>query len=147
MSAWSIPISKLAEKAQVDLSIVARKSTYELFRNVVLRSPVDTGRFRANWNFSVGNPDYKIIDDVDKQGSPKDDFKGAFGDDLVINRGRAATEVSKVLSADISGVMYLSNGLPYARRLEVGYSKKQAPGGMIRVTATEFRDYVQKAIA
>jgi hypothetical protein len=43
-------------------------------------------------------------------------------------------------------VIYLTNALPYARRLEYGWSK-QAPSGMVRISAMRFAEAVRKAIA
>jgi len=150
MAGWSIPLDKLAEKVQGDLETVARKATLELFTAVVRMSPVDTGRFRANWNVSQGAPDTAVTESTDK--------------------GRAQTEVNKVQTLPIGGVTYLSNSLPYAVVLEYGQypnppkmgSKKrgeagmavhvrggysmQAPQGMVRISAMQFNDYVQRAI-
>lgn len=125
MSGWSIPLDKLAARAGLGLETVARKATLQLFQAVVLRSPVDTGRFRANWNVSYGAPLETTTSSTDK--------------------GRADIETAKALTLPIGGVQYLSNGLPYANRLEFGYSK-QAPSGMVRLAAQEFSAYVQKAI-
>ncbi len=125
MSGFSIPFDKLAEKAKLDLDTVVKKATIELFSAVVRRSPVDTGRFRANWNVSQGTPDAISTDSVDQN--------------------RAENEIEKVLSFAIGGKYYLTNGLPYAARLENGYSD-QAPAGMIRLSVTEYDTYVRKAI-
>lgn len=116
MARWSIPMDTLAARAKTDVETVARKLTLDLFRSVVLKSPVDTGRFRANWNVSYGTPDYSVTQSVDK------------------NRG--LTEASKALTLPIGGVQYISNGLPYARPLEYGWSK-QAPAGMVRLSVIE----------
>ena len=116
MARWSIPMDTLAARAKTDVETVARKLTLDLFRSVVLKSPVDTGRFRANWNVSYGTPDYTTTQSVE--------------------RGRGLTEASKALTLPIGGVQYMSNGLPYARQLEYGWSK-QAPAGMVRLSVIE----------
>lgn len=141
MSGWSIPLDQLAAKVQLDLETVARKSTLDVFTAVVLKSPVDTGRFRANWNVSQGAPDATVTDSTDK--------------------GRAQTEVNKVQTLPVGGVTYLSNSLPYAQVLEYGLYpnppksptgktvdgfSKQAPQGMVRLSALEYNDYVKKAL-
>ena len=41
--------------------------------------------------------------------------------------------------------VFISNNLPYAKRIEDGYSK-QAPMGMVKVTVAEFLPIVQKAL-
>jgi hypothetical protein len=124
MSGWSVPIDRLVANAKEDLHTVVRKSTFHVFRSVVLRSPVDTGRFRANWNASFGAPEYTTT--------------------VSTNEGRGITEASKALSFPVGGVAYLSNGLAYAVQLEHGYSK-QAPAGMVKLAAAEFARFVQGA--
>lgn len=126
MSKWSVPLDRLAQQTGVKIETVARKATFDLFRAVVLKSPVDTGRFRANWNVSYGTSDVTFSDSI--------------------NQGRATSEVSKALTLPIGGVVFLSNGLPYANRLEYGYSQ-QAPSGMIRTSVVEFTRFVDKALA
>ena len=126
MSGWTIPLQRLTEKAKGDLATVVRKATRDAFTRVVLKSPVDTGRFRANWNFSVGAPDYSVTPST--------------------NQARGQTEAAKALAMQVGTIAYLSNGLPYARRLENGWSK-QAPAGMVRTTVAEFNAIVQRATA
>lgn len=118
MAGWSIPIDKLVKKAGGRIDLVARKATLDLFAAAVRRSPVDTGRFKANWNVNYGAPDVRTSTST----------AGA----------RATAEVNKVLSLPVGGKVYLTNSLPYAIRLEYGWSKRQAPMGMVRVTAREW---------
>lgn len=122
---WSIPLDRLAEKYEAKLETVTRKVTFDLFRSVVQKSPVDTGRFKGNWNVSIGTPNYTTT--------------------LTANEGRGLGEAQKALSLPVGNVAYLSNGLPYARRLEYGYSG-QAPNGMVRLSVQNFAQMVQRAI-
>lgn len=122
MSGWSVPIDRLVAKAKGDVNTVVRRATLQVFRSVVLRSPVDTGRFRANWNVSFGLPDYTTT--------------------VSTNEARGMTEASKALQLPVGGVSYIANGLPYALLLEHGYSK-QAPAGMVKLAAAEFARAVQ----
>ena len=126
-SRFSIPLQALADKIKVDLETVARKSTLDLFTKVVQRSPVDTGRFKANWNASYGSQNVTFTSSVDQS--------------------RALREAEKALTLPLGGVTYLANGLPYAYELEKGTGSKQAPRGMVQVTAIEFQDFVRKALA
>ncbi len=121
---WSIPLDRLADKTGAKLETVARKVTADMFARVVQRSPVDTGRFKANWNVQYGAPDYSTTAST------------------AASRGTA--QAQKALTLPVGGVVYLSNGLPYARRLEYGWSQ-QAPSGMVRLTVFEFQDFVKKA--
>ena len=153
MGRWSIPVEKLVAKAKLDIATVVRAATWEVFSRVVLRSPVDTGRFRANWNISYGQPDITTSDNTDAAGSSK------------------SAEIQRaILSLPVGGTMYLCNSLPYATVLEyggypnppiAGSRKKgeteltihvvngfsmQAPSGMVRVSAQEFADAVRRAV-
>ncbi|RTL09101.1 MAG: HK97 gp10 family phage protein [Acidimicrobiia bacterium] len=121
MARWSIPLDRFAEQKKDDLRDVVRKITFDVFRRVVLRSPVDTGRFRANWNVTFGAPSYTTSASTEQ--------------------GRGLNEAAKALTLPVGGVCWLSNGLPYAQRLEYGWSK-QAPAGMVRVTVAEFDSIV-----
>jgi hypothetical protein len=125
MSGFSIPLDRLATKYKAKLDTVTRKATLDLFRLVINKSPVDTGRFRANWNVSVGKPDYSTSDIT----APR----------------KAEFEITKVDRLPTDNVVLLSNGLPYARRLEYGYSS-QAPGGMIRISVMEYKALIDRAI-
>lgn len=124
MSAFSIPIAALAERMKEDLDTAVRKATLRLFRSVVLRTPVDTGRARANWNVSFGAADYSVT--------------------VSTNQARGLAEAEKALALPVGGITYISNGLPYIRLLEHGYSR-QAPQGMVRLAAAEFARAVQAA--
>lgn len=125
MSGWSIPLDRLAAKAGLKLDTATRKVTLDLFTSVVQKSPVDTGRFKGNWNVSQSVPNFTATQ--------------------AANAARGESEAQKALSFAAGGVVYLSNGLPYARRLEYGYSG-QAPAGMVRLSVREFSSFVQKAI-
>jgi hypothetical protein len=117
MARWSVPLDRLARASGARMDTVVRRAVFTLFQKVVLRSPVDTGRFRANWNVTLGAPDY------------------ATSDNTASSRG--VTEATKVLGWRAGGVYWMANGLPYAQRLEYGWSG-QAPNGMVRVSVVEF---------
>lgn len=88
------------------------------------------GRFRANWNVSIGAPDNTTSETIDPSGGG------------TIARGTVALEG---IGAGV--VIYLTNSLPYAVRLEYGWSKHQAPSGVVRVVATEFQAIVTDEVA
>ena len=93
-------------------------------QGIMSRTPVDTGRARANWNVSAGQPDLKVSENTDAGEAT--------------NRGLA--EAKQVSLRDRN--VYISNNLPYSMRLEYGWSG-QAPQGMVRVTAAEVRSLIQ----
>lgn len=125
---FGLDISKFVEKAKAAPEQVVRRVGLDLASRVVLRSPVDTGRFRANWNVAFGRVDTLITPSTDKTG------------------GKTLERVRVQLNGWQPGQdIYLTNSLPYAIPLEYGHSKKQAPLGMVRITVTEFQTFVDAA--
>lgn len=126
MSKFALDIRKFAEKAGNNADLVVRKVCSDIEAGVVKRTPVDTGRLRANWIASVGNA---YEGQVQGTGNPNNEqaIRNAPGN-----------------------VWYLTNNLPYAAVAEFGlYGKPpgsangpktrngystQAPNGMVRIT-------------
>lgn len=126
---FSLDIRAWCDKAKERADLVVRKVALDVGSRVVLRSPVDTGRFRANWQYGVGAPVLKTTETVD-----------ASGTETIARIGTLAA------TARLGDVIYLSNSLPYALRLEAGYSK-QAPAGMVGLTVLEFQAAVDRSVA
>ena len=126
MTTFALNLAKQIEVAKEQAELVAKKITIELFSRVIEKSPVLTGRFRANWNCSIGSPNLSTSESTDPSGS------GA---------------ISKVTSTVVSYTLndqsvFLTNNLPYAERLENGWSK-QAPNGMVRLSVMEIQNSVR----
>lgn len=127
MGQFEIGLRKFAEKTELKINDVVRKIGLEVYSSVVMRSPVDTGRFRGNWNLSLANFDPSVSELTDKEGA-------------------ASIASASISIADYKGgSIYISNNLPYAQRLEDGWSK-QAPVGMLRITVVEFQGMVNKVV-
>lgn len=105
---------------------VVKDSTQVLFRNVITETPVDEGAARGNWQTSVGQPKTGTIDRI--------------GADAAI------AEVNAAVPDEAGQVVYLSNDLPYIRKLEYGHSD-QAPQGMVRLNAAKWPQIVQEQAA
>jgi len=117
---WTIPIDKCISNLEQQRAMVVKKIAFDLFRKVILKTPVLTGRARANWLVSVSTPRSDTTDETDKTGM------------------QTLSEVQGVIAnwkADSD--IYLSNNLPYIYGLERGRSKK-APRGMVKISVTEF---------
>ena len=98
----------------------------KLFSAIIKASPVDTGRFRMNWMASGGIPASRVTDATDKSGS--------------IATGNAT---SFVLKATDWHEFTLTNNLPYAQRLEYGWSQ-QAPAGVVRTNVSRFQQLINE---
>lgn len=116
-------LRKAGEKADT----VVRSSALAMGTSLVQKSPVDTGRFKGNWMYGAGVPNVRTDGAADRSG------------------GSSITRIQTGLSAWKAGqTIYLANSLPYAKRLEYGWSQ-QAPSGMVRLTVMEWRQKVAKA--
>lgn len=126
---FTLDIKNFVEKAKKNPETVARQVSFKLFSAVIKASPVDTGRFRMNWQAAGAVAPAGIIDGVDKSGAN------------AINRAS-----SYVLGAPEWGEFTLANNLPYAERLEYGWSN-QAPQGFVRVNVARFNTLLEEEAA
>jgi len=100
-----------------------KKMALELLRRIILKSPVRTGRFRANWMVGIGERNQDIADNPKDSRSP-------------IRRQALKEAIAALSSYKTLTTIHLSNNLPYARALENGHSKK-APQGMVAISIAE----------
>lgn len=138
---FALDLSKFAAAAKGRMGDVVRKVVFDIGTRVVMRSPVGDatlwqsppppgyvgGRFRGNWQYGYGAMPGGTLPDIDASGSAS------------FNRVRAGIE-----AAPAAGIHYIANNLPYAQRLEDGWSK-QAPAGMVGLTVVEFGGIVESA--
>ena len=119
MKAWE-------RKAERKMDLAVRKIALEMFRRIILKSPVDTGRFRGNWHLAIGSVPEGTLELDDKTGT------------ATIAKGAATA-----MGFNAGETIFFANNLPYARRLEEGYSQ-QAPNGMVALTIQEFQSVVSR---
>ncbi len=125
---FALDIAKWAEKAKGRMDLVVRKISLDLFSRIILRSPVDKGRFRGNWQVAINEIPAGVLELDDKSGAA--------------TVSKATAEVLNVKAGD---VIWLVNNLPYGPRLENGWSG-QAPSGMVAITVTEYGAVVAQAV-
>jgi len=94
-------------------SRTVRQVTLAVSQAVIVSTPVDTGRARANWVASLGAPFTTTTEDTDPSGS-----RQVAINNTVISGRQTGQEV------------YISNNLPYIGRLNEGHSA-QAPAGFV----------------
>lgn len=109
--------------------------------SVVTLSPVDTGRFRGNWQLSIDAPSTSSLVRYDQDGHVT-----------------LADITSKAKTFTAGQVAYIQNHVLYGNDLEYGLyngptSKvtdegfsRQAPAGMVRVTEAQFLEIVAEAV-
>jgi hypothetical protein len=102
MKAWSI-------KAGESMIFMRRTFFFELSRDIIERTPVDTGRAKSNWQASLG-----------------DFVRGTVGIKDPLPKVAAITKLAKG-----DETLCLVNNLHYIMALEEGHSQRQAPYGMV----------------
>jgi len=121
-------LQRFAQRNKAKMVKVAQNSIMRIGGAIVLRSPVDKGRFRASWLSAYGAPDTSDSEAFDKSGS------------TAIGKLKA-----KLNLLDTGQFFYFTNSQPYAERLEYGWSQ-QAPGGMVRLSVASWQSIVEDEI-
>lgn len=88
------------------------------------------GRFRGNWQVTFNSPADGETGRIDKSGR------------MTVSMGNYVLEHFKVGM----NAIYFTNNVPYAYPLEMGHSK-QAPNGMVGITAENVSQFVRESIA
>lgn len=103
---------------------VRRASALELFRLIIVSTPVDNGVLINNWRTQVNSPNTDTKDSVDPTG------------------GMALAEAAANLGSLLDSVFF-TNNLPYAERIEYdGWSRFKRPEGMVRKNVVRWDDIV-----
>ena len=105
------------KKAITQSTSIVKKVAFEVLRGVVQMSPVDTGRFKGNWQVGIVSQVTTTIDNQDKSGA-----------------STLSSGLAQINQMQLGQTVYITNNLPYARRLEFDAWSKQAPQGMVAVT-------------
>jgi len=134
-SDFSAKIKKFSDKSKLSVRTIMRKVALDAYTGVVRKSPVDTGRFRGNWNVALAVPDTSTND---KKPHPK-----RKPGERVPKRPRQdgdgwARAIAALAGAKPGITIFITNNLPYAVYLENG-SSRQAPAGMLGITVEEVK--------
>lgn len=111
---------------EVEVSKFHRAVCIEALKRIVLRTPVDTGRARGNWQVQINAPASGIVDANKDAGS-------------VIENGLAMLERIPPYS-----VVHITNNVEYIFYLEYIRPSKQHPEGMVEITITELQQWASK---
>jgi len=141
---FALDISAFVKRAKSNMNQVARKIVIDLGTRIVYRSPVGDGshwqspppkgyiggRFRGSWQYGEGVMPQGTILSIDPKGN-----------------ATIAKLVAGVKPDAAGKIHWLVNNLPYSIRLEYGWSKRQAPAGMVGITVVEYQSIVRNAAA
>ena len=143
MSTFALDLAKFAEKAKERADEAVGSVVVGIAAELDRRSPVGDakywkhpapkgyvgGHFRANWQLAIGSMPNGEVPGVDPTGAS------------------AQARIMAAIPDDASGrVYYLANNVPYAQRIEYGWSR-QAPEGLVGLTVLMFREIVENAVA
>lgn len=106
--------------------------TLELFRRIVLKSPVDLGRFVSAWVVSLQPPDPRPVSASGASQLP------ILGTEEVIDNALKDLEPLRPFS-----ICWVHNPMVYGPRLENGYSQK-APEGFVAISIAEIKAGLNK---
>lgn len=114
---WKNPPKNFTKAVRGDIGKTTRRVANKVLRNLIVASPKDTGRFINNWLVGVGSRITRTLLGNDPSRT------------IARQRGERAIKRQNPFST-----IFISNNLPYARRLNEGHSG-QAP-----------RNFVERAI-
>ena len=133
---FSSDLKRYAKNLDISLEEVAVAVCSTAAKLIIEKTPVDKGGAKANWVATINTPYNGVVKTKDKSG---------------------AIAISKAIktAGNASGnVFYLTNNLPYIRKLEyggynegkkiIGGFSTQAPAGMVRISMMELKAYVRK---
>lgn len=142
MGTFALDVRAFVEKTKKNNETVMRQVSLKLFSAIIKASPVDTGRFRMNWQAaSGGNTAVGVRNAIDPSGS------------------KAIYQMTSVVTRDPNWYEFtLANNLPYANVIEyggypgdgpntVGGFSKQAPQGVVRVNVLRFQQLIDEEAA
>lgn len=100
-------LDAFAKQVGIDYDIVVKRVALNLFERIVKKTPVDTGRARASWNISIGEPVFAI---APEDGAPP------------MTEADIRAKASRMLAASrrLTEPIWITNNLPYIGVLEFG---------------------------
>lgn len=125
---FALQLAEFAEQAKDAVDASLREIVIEIGNSLIRMSPVDTGRFRGNWQMTIDAPAAGTLSALDPTGAEA--TARIAGESVLFRAGTTA---------------FIVNNLPYAIPLEYGHSD-QAPGGMVRITQARFQQIVLESI-
>lgn len=129
VNSFNAEIRKFATShAPEALATMQRKICLEGLKRLVEKTPVDTGRARANWQVGIGSAPEGVPYPADE---PYTATSPDGAESMAVQEGSAQIGAIKKPVA-----CYITNNVEYIEELEHGHSQ-QAPNGMLAVTITE----------
>lgn len=136
LRSFTTRIETIASRIEKNADKVKRATALTVDQTVVMATPVDTGRARANWQVRAGIAPTDVIDAI----SPgKGGSTGAQNTQAALEQGKIA-----ISSAQPGQEIHITNNLPYIGRLNEGHSA-QAPAGFVEQAVNAGIETVRQA--
>ena len=120
---FNAELDRASKKIQGDFQKFYRQVCFEVLKRIVLRTPVDTGRARGNWQVEINKPASGVLDVEGTEGLMADLAMGS-GD-------------SKLALIPAFSIVHITNNVEYLYYLEYDKRSEQAPEGMVEITLSE----------
>lgn len=143
MSTFALDLKQFAEKCAANADKLVASTIAGVAEELDRRSPVGNpslwkgkapkgyigGRFRANWQLGITNAPVGVINTVDPSGQATQE------------------RIVATIPVEAAGKVYwLTNNLPYAQRLEDGWSSQRHKGEMVHATVMRFQAIVNEKV-
>lgn len=125
---FNTSLESASKKIKGDLEKFYKQVCLEVLKRIVLRTPVDSGRARGNWQLEIGRSAVGVLDVVGSAGE--------MGDDAI---GRGVTKLSDIPPFSL---VHITNNLSYIYYLEYDKRSKQFPEGFLEITLTEMASWL-----
>lgn len=122
MAEFTLNLGSIVDELEEDITdTIIRRFALGVLTRVIRSSPVDTGRFRSNWQVSFDRPTIQSLNTTDRIGTQ------------TIAQG--AREISR-FDLRSNNSLFITSNLPYSVFLEMGGST-QAPNGVAGMSVRE----------
>lgn len=125
---FELQLNNFAQKVKIAPTTVKKRIAFDLFRRIVRRTPVDTGRARGSWTMAVNEADRTVLPPAPPGQIYPPPPIGAL--DVRLNES-----------------IVISNNLPYITALEDGHSKQAPPHAMVALSVEEVKANMERLIA
>ena len=142
MGDFSLAFKNINDKTDKQLNRIIKKTVFDVEKEIISNSAVDTGRYKANWQVTLNTPVTSTIDAEDKTGN------------TTIAKNKAV-----IFNNPIPLVYWITNNLDYAMKAEyglwttkpstaktIGGYSRTSPNGAVRITLQRFNKFLKDNI-
>jgi len=126
LPAFNVAMEAAAKKVAGDEIKFYQSVCLEVFIRIIMRTPVDTGRARGNWQIEINQMAEGTVEEYSKE-----------DDDLTV----ILKQDSKLSSIQAFSVVHITNNVEYVYYLEYEKRSSQHPEGMVEVTVAEMKEW------